>query len=195
MELPIYLAMVFTISLSGVLSPGPLFAATLSEGLKNPLSGFKISAGHAAVEVPLILTLYFAGFYLTEDLKAVIALTGGVFLLYLAYEELKEKEEKRISGTLTGVFLTILNPYFIMWWLTIGFSLVTLSYTFGIAGLILFIIVHELTDFGWLGFVSYFSHKLSRKVNFAKKLKAISAAIFVIFGVYFVTNSVLYFFA
>ncbi|ADC64800.1 Lysine exporter protein (LYSE/YGGA) [Ferroglobus placidus DSM 10642] len=195
MDFPLYLAMVFTISLSGVLSPGPLFAATLSEGLKNPFSGFKISAGHAIVEIPLIISLYFAGFHVTENLKAVIALVGGLFLLYLSYEEFKSKtdSERKVRGTMTGIILTALNPYFIMWWLTVGFSLISLSYEFGSIGLVLFVLVHESADFGWLGFVSFASHRLSKYAGLKRKLEIFSASIFAIFGVYFVTNSVLYF--
>ncbi len=195
MDLPLYLAMVFTISLSGVLSPGPLFAATLSEGLKNPFSGFRISAGHAVVEVPLIISLYFAGFFVTEDAKSAIALIGGIFLLYLAYEEIRGKSdgERKIRGTMTGIILTILNPYFLMWWLTVGFSLLSLSYEFGLIGLLLFILVHESADFGWLGFVSFTSHRLSKYAGLKRKLEIFSAPIFAIFGVYFITNSVLYF--
>ncbi len=194
MDLLTFAAIVFAISLSGVLSPGPLFAATLSEGTKNPFSGFRISVGHAVVEIPLIILLYFSGFYLTELAKATISAVGGLFLLYLAYEELKsEVGERKISGTLAGVVLTALNPYFIMWWLTVGFSLITRSYEFGLTGIFTFILVHEFADFGWLGFVSMTSNRLTRIANLNKYLKIFSATVFAIFGVYFLTNSLLYF--
>jgi len=57
----VFLGTVMLISLSGVMAPGPLFAAAVSEGRKNMFSGFVISAGHAAVEIPLIIALFLFG--------------------------------------------------------------------------------------------------------------------------------------
>ena len=50
--------MVIAISASGVMSPGPLFAANVVYGLKEgKIAGLKIAAGHTVVEFPLIVFL------------------------------------------------------------------------------------------------------------------------------------------
>ncbi len=191
MDFIYFASMVIFLSLSGVLAPGPLFAVTLSEGKKNKFAGIKISVGHATVELPIIISLAFLG--MSFDLgigKDMIALIGGILLLYLAYSEIKsDKSEIKIKGVISGILMSALNPYFIIWWLTVGFSLVLKSIEFGLIGLISLIILHESCDFGWLGFVSAFSNRLSGYKNFSKALSYVSAIILAFFGIYFIYTS------
>ena len=56
--LPILLS-VIVISFSGVMMPGPVFAVTLTKSYKSPWAGTQIALGHAVIEVPLILLIYF----------------------------------------------------------------------------------------------------------------------------------------
>ncbi len=189
MELLAFLVTVVLVSLSGVMAPGPLFAATLAEGRKNPLSGFVVSTGHAVVEIPLILALYTFGLTLSVAERRILAIAGGVVMLYLAYLELKggEKEEFKGGSLFAGAAMTALNPYFIMWWLTVGLTLITKSIEFGIAGLILFIIAHEMCDYVWLGFVSAFSGKIAEMgEKLTKAMTAVSVTLLLVFGVAFI---------
>jgi len=55
----IFLGWVALISASGVIAPGPVFATALARGLDDAKAGLKISAGHALVEIPLILAIFF----------------------------------------------------------------------------------------------------------------------------------------
>ena len=189
MDLLAFLATVVFISLSGVVAPGPLFAAALTEGRKNPLSGFIVSTGHAVVEIPLILALYAFGLTLTQEEQRILAVAGGVVMLYLAYLELKggEKEEFRGGSLFAGAAMTAFNPYFIMWWLTVGLTLITKSVEFGLLGLILFILAHEMCDYVWLGFVSAFSGKITAMGDkLTKILTAVSVSLLLVFGVGFI---------
>ena len=53
-----FLGLVVVISASGVMSPGPLFAANVMYGLREgKISGIKMAIGHTIVEFPLILLL------------------------------------------------------------------------------------------------------------------------------------------
>ncbi len=188
LDLLTFLVTVVLVSLSGVMAPGPLFAATLAEGRKNPLSGFIVSTGHAVVEIPLILILYSFGLSLNYIERRFLAVVGGMVMLYLAYLELKSEESQYKGGSLfAGAVMTALNPYFIMWWLTVGLTLITKSIEFGILGLVLFIIVHEMCDYVWLGSVSIFSGKIA---EYGKKLtnvlKAISFSMLLFFGIVFI---------
>ena len=189
MDLLAFLATVVFISLSGVMAPGPLFAAALTEGRKNPLSGFIVSTGHAVVEIPLILALYAFGLTLTQEEQRILAVAGGVVMLYLAYLELKggEREEFRGGSLFAGAAMTAFNPYFIMWWLTVGLTLITKSVEFGLLGLILFILAHEMCDYVWLGFVSAFSGKIAAMGDkLTKILTAVSVSLLFVFGVGFI---------
>lgn len=197
MELYAFLLTVVLVSLSGVMAPGPLFAAAIAEGRKNVFSGFIISAGHAAVEVPLILALFLFGMSIaTESIKVMAGILGGIVLLYLAFIEYKNfgKEIKAKKGRsfFTGVVMSSFNPYFLMWWFVVGFYLISQSIVFGIYGLLLFIVVHELCDFLWLGFVSATSNRTAylwgKKAY--KTLSIISISIFVTFGAYFFITGV-----
>ncbi len=189
MDLLAFLATVVFISLSGVMAPGPLFAAALTEGRKNPLSGFIVSTGHAVVEIPLILALYAFGLTLTQEEQRILAVAGGVVMLYLAYLELKggEREEFKGGSLFAGAAMTALNPYFVMWWLTVGLTLITKSVEFGLLGLVLFILAHEMCDYVWLGFVSAFSGKIAAMGDkLTKILTAVSVSLLLVFGVGFI---------
>jgi len=63
------------------------------------------------------------------------------------------------NSIFAGVTTTALNPYFILWWATVGSMLIMKSLSFGLTGLILFAVVHLLCDFGWLAFVSVLVHR------------------------------------
>ncbi len=189
MELLAFIVTVIIVSLSGVMAPGPLFAATIAEGRKNPFSGIIVSTGHAAIEIPLILSLYLFGLTLTPEVRRILAFAGGVVMLYLAYLELKGGERKEFKGgsLFAGAAMTALNPYFIMWWLTVGLTLITKSIEFGLAGLLLFILAHEMCDYVWLGFVSAFSGKIaSMGEKLTKLLTAVSVSLLLIFGIAFI---------
>jgi len=197
MEFLPFIASVVLISLSGVLAPGPLLAVTMSEGRTNRFAGFIISMGHASVEIPIIIGLFlFGSLAITDDIKAGIGLIGGLVLLYLAYSEYSsEGEVKTARGFLSGILMSSLNPYFIMWWLTIGFHLILQSITFGLLGLAAFIVAHEMCDFLWLGFVSMAAHKSSKTLGkkAERTLTLISVTILIVFGIYFAYNGLAYF--
>ncbi len=76
------------ISLSGVMAPGPITAATLAAGERNRHAGAWICGGHIAVELPLILLLA-AGlgtFLESKRICAGIGLVGGLMLLLMGLQ-------------------------------------------------------------------------------------------------------------
>jgi threonine/homoserine/homoserine lactone efflux protein len=192
MELAAFLASVVLISLSGVLAPGPLLAATIAEGRTNRFAGFFITLGHALFEIPIILGLFvFGTVAASQSLQSAIGLIGGIVLLFFAYRELHSTAEVRPArGVVTGIAMSSLNPYFIVWWLTVGFHLVLQSTAFGLLGIGLFILAHEACDGAWLGFVAFMSHKSSQmfgpKAEYT--LSLVSVSILVVFGGYFIVS-------
>ena len=191
MDFTAFVATIILVSLSGVMMPGPVFATAMAEGRKNKHAGFLIATGHAIVEVPIIFTLFFIGeIEMNATIKSAIGLAGGIFLLYFAFSLIKEKEEKPLRGIFAGIILSSLNPYFIMWWMTVGFTLAIKATLFDIFGLLALIIFHELCDFVWYEFVSFSSNKGVKFKKVEKILLAISFSLMIFFGFYFIYDSI-----
>ena len=80
--MPSFLLSVVVISLSGVMMPGPLFAVTVAKSYKSQFAGVQIAAGHALVEIPLMLLIYFGlgRFFQYELVQLTLSLLGGLVL-------------------------------------------------------------------------------------------------------------------
>jgi len=158
-----FLLSVVVISLSGVMMPGPLFAVTVAKSYKSQFAGAQIAAGHALVEIPLMLLIYFGfgRFFQHELVQLTLSLFGGVVLLWLGVGMFRVRarvvemgKDLSYNSVVAGVVTSALNPFFILWWVTIGSMLIMKSLNFGITGFALFIPTHWLCDLVWLSFVS-----------------------------------------
>ena len=162
---------VVIISVSGVMSPGPLFTANIMYGLKEGTqSGLKIAAGHTVIELPLIILLAVGVISLETipEFKTAIVLLGAIGLFGFAGLQIKNALTKKIQtgiqvkhgAFLTGVLFSALNPFFIIWWLTIGFKLISDSIEiWSYWGIGILFGVHIWMDFVWLGFVAFSASK------------------------------------
>src|SRR3989338_11086916 len=78
---------VIVISISGVMSPGPLFAANLAYGLKGGTkAGLKMAYGHTVVELPLVILLGIGALSLetVPQFRETVALFGAISLFAFA---------------------------------------------------------------------------------------------------------------
>ncbi len=196
-ELLGFLLTVGIISLTGVLMPGPVFAAAIAKGAEHRHAGAWIALGHLIVEVPLILALA-AGFSFVFDniwVRLVIGLAGGGLLLFMGVRMVLIRSDTEVikrafpmHPMIAGILTTISNPYFILWWATVGVLLIITALTFGWFGILIFIIVHESCDLAWDWLVSYSVNK-SKKI-WTKQVHAIvfgiCGLILVFFGIYFI---------
>ena len=176
------------ISLSGIMAPGPITAVTLGKGNNSPHAGAFVAIGHGVIEFPLMISIFYGLGYLLQlsYVKASIAFVGGLFLLFMAIGMLRSITQFEISSRrypyspiIAGVLLSIGNPYFLVWWATIGATLILHSFQFGVLGFIIFMVVHWLCDFVWFYFLSALSFKGGQ--FFGKGFQKIS---FVICGVF-----------
>jgi len=144
--------------------PGPTFAVTVAKSYRSQFAGALVALGHALVEVPLILLIYFglAPFFQHDLVRLVLSLLGGGMLVWLGIgmfrtraEVIEKGRDLPYNSVIAGVVTSALNPYFLIWWATIGSMLIMSSFTFGITGLVLFMLVHLLCDLLWLSFVSF----------------------------------------
>ncbi|UCH51170.1 MAG: LysE family transporter [Chloroflexota bacterium] len=146
------------ISLTGVMMPGPLTAATITKGYREQNAGIFIALGHAVIEIPLIALIYFgfAQFFASPEVKMVVGVAGGLMLIFMGFmllrsfrKDLTEAADLPSNSLVTGIVLTGANPYFFLWWATIGIALIVAAAQFGIWGLIIFAVVHWSCDLVW----------------------------------------------
>ena len=205
-SLGLFLLSAAGISLTGVMLPGPMTAATIAKGYSDKHAGAWIAAGHAVIEVPIIAVIYaviYFGFEHSIDspqVKMGIYLAGGLMLLYLGFRMFRATGEATgavgglpTSSLLTGIVITGTNPAFYMWWATVGTALVIGAAKFGLAGVILFTIVHLPCDFAWSEFLSVSTYESRRwwtqKVR--KIVFSVCALILAGFGVWFCLSAFL----
>jgi len=151
-------------SLSGVMMPGPMFTVTLAKSLKSPWAGVMVSLGHAVVEVPLIMLVYFGlvDFFQNDIVKLVLSVLGGGMIIWMGIDLFRARKKIAREGRDTsynafvaGILMSALNPFFLVWWVTVGsLLLVTFVDAVGTWGLPFFIIVHWFCDLVWLSIVS-----------------------------------------
>lgn len=161
-----FLVSVVLLSLSGVLMPGPVTAVTVARGAETPHAGAWVAVGHAVIELPLMALIYFGAGMLFQlaPVKTGIGLVGGVLLLWMGAGMLRDFDRASVeevggggasrSPFFAGIFLSAGNPYFLVWWATVGAALVGQSLTFGALGFGLLVACHWLCDFIWLYFLS-----------------------------------------
>lgn len=195
-NLGLFLVSVVGISLSGVMMPGPLTAATITKGYRDKNAGALIAVGHAVIELPLIALIYsgFAYFFVSPEVKRIIGLVGGLMLIFMGVQLFRTMRRASTkvadlpySSLPTGIIMTWANPYFFLWWATIGVALVANATNFGILGLVLFGLVHWSCDLGWLEFISasVFKSRHLWTVKVQRIVFGICALVLIGFGVWF----------
>ena len=196
--------LVIIISASGVMSPGPLFAANITYGLREGVkSGIKIAIGHSIVELPLVILLGIGVFSLEifPEFRTIISIFGAITLFVFAGIQIKTilKKNKNISikpkqgPIVTGILLSALNPFFIVWWLTIGFKLISdAMLIWAFAGILIVFVFHIWMDFAWLGITAFLASK-SRKIisnrNYKIMILVLSGTL-IYFGIRFLIDAV-----
>ena len=198
--LPILLSVV-VISLSGVMMPGLMFGVTLVKSLKSPWAGAEIALGHAVIEVPIILLIYFgfARFFENIVVQLVLSILGGGMIIWLGIgmfrartEMVRGEKDLPYNAFIAGILTTALNPFFWLWWVTIGVMLEMKFLDFGVMGLAAFIVVHWLCDLVWLSFVSnlvYRTHSLWGR-KFQEGLFITGSLLLVGFGIWYTISGI-----
>jgi len=195
---------VIIISASGVMSPGPLFAANITYGLKQGTkAGIKIAIGHSLVELPLVILLGIGilSLEIFPEFKTIISILGAITLFVFAFIQIKstlkknEKSETKLKQgpIITGVLLSALNPFFIIWWLTIGLKLISDAMAiWAFVGILIVFVLHVWMDFVWLGSTAFLiskSKKIISNTNYKIIMLALSA-ILIYFGITFLTDAI-----
>ena len=192
---------VIVISLSGVMMPGPMFAVTVAKSYRSPWAGTKISIGHAIVEVPIILLIYFgfAQFFQHNTVQIALSLLGGAVIIWLGINMFRARKEVVAGGKdlkygaiTAGIVMSAINPLFLLWWATVGSMLVMKFTAISTIGLPVLVVTHWTCDLVWLTFVSFLIYRT--KALWGMRLQewifAICSLLLVGFGVWYLVSGI-----
>lgn len=195
----------FIVGLSGALMPGPLLAVTIKE---TPVRGFwagpLIVTGHGILELLLIVLLLFGlGTYLKKEIVfGLIGMAGALVMVWMAigmYRSLPTlqlvTDTAEVSGmnpVWSGIIMSLANPYWIVWWATIGLGYITYSMKYSAAGIAAFFSGHIMADLIWYSFVSFGISRGRRFISdrVYRGIIAACASVLVVFSIWFGTIGV-----
>ncbi|MBI5118948.1 LysE family transporter [Candidatus Poribacteria bacterium] len=158
------------IGFSGAVMPGPLSTLTLKESLgRGRWAALRLSSGHSFCELLMVcaLALGLSRFLEGDPVVGAVGLIGGAILIWMGAGALRQKrpESNAADGSgpigrennllLGGAAVTVANPYWFVWWLTVGLKLTLDAARVGVAGVVAFYFGHILADFLWLGSVGF----------------------------------------
>jgi len=193
------LAMAFAIGLTGALAPGPTLVATVNSSLKEGwTAGPKVAAGHALVETLIFLLIVGGLAAAMQQYSQTIALAGGLALIIFGFMTVLGSRKATLAAPqgqvignayLAGIITSAANPYFWIWWLSVGSALVLSGLHSGLLMAALFMIGHWGADFGWYTLVSSSLDRgrsiLSEKSY--RRILGICGGFLVCFGAYFLS--------
>ena len=202
---------IILVSVSGVFSPGPLLFANLALSKYGGFwSGIKIAVGHTIIELPLIilLSLPFVVLFpinLTFSTTKIITFIAGAFLiifgiLYVVRTILTTGSPNSAINTsrienpyLAGIMFTSLNPFFIVWWTTVGVKLISdsISLLGHPAGIAFLFFAHIWMDYAWLGLSSYLASRGYNIIRseYHKYITILLTVPLFYYGIYFILGS------
>ena len=165
------------VGFSGALVPGPMLTLVISSvARKGFWTSFFIVVGHSLLELVVVIG-FFLGIlkYLDNPIiTKTIGLLGGIFLLYIGVDIVvsifKKKftidfksvlKQRTITGKSTGtvilkgILISLMNPYWYIWWISIGAAFLIKSVGFNTLGVSSFYVGHISADFIWYLFIGF----------------------------------------
>jgi threonine/homoserine/homoserine lactone efflux protein len=165
------------VAFTGALMPGPMLTLVISSVAQK---GFRtavfIVLGHSLLELLIVASFYLGVLKYLDNALAVkiISVVGGAFLIYMAVSIIVSVVRKKIKldldtknitqnlgvkGTLIitgkGILISLANPYWYVWWMTIGAAFMVKSVQHSFGGVASFYTGHILADFIWYLFVGF----------------------------------------
>jgi threonine/homoserine/homoserine lactone efflux protein len=195
------ITLVIGVSFSGVVAPGPFFAVTLARSYRSPWAGTLMALGHAVIEIPLILLIYFgfSHFFQNRTVQIVLSLAGGAMIVLMGIsmyldrrKVVREGKDLPYPTLVAGILMSAANPFFLLWWATAGSLLVLKFLAFGIGGLFVLIAAHWICDLVWLSFVSVFINRTHHFLDkrFQEWLFIGTSLFLLVFGLRFIITGI-----
>jgi len=160
-------ATALVVGFSGAMMPGQQLAVTIHESTRRgPMAGPLIVLGHAILELVLVIgiVLGLATFLKNDLVIAIISFAGGAVMGWMGQDmirsartlslDVKADDRKAMHPVLAGIVVSLSNPYWTIWWATIGITYVIIGLEFGLLGIVVFFVGHILSDLVWYTLVS-----------------------------------------
>jgi threonine/homoserine/homoserine lactone efflux protein len=208
----------FLVALTGAMAPGPLLTYTIIKSVTAPkrgyLMGLWVILGHAAIEMVIIIFLLMGFSFVLKNTMIVrtIGMMGGIILIYFGGTIIRDAYLKKIptdflkseektnapaikiknrgleNPMIGGILISLANPYWWVWWATIGFAFM-LQFEISFAEwpkLLAFFLGHEAGDLAWYLLVSILSYfglrRLNEKAYYG--FLVICSVFMIVFGIY-----------
>ncbi|MCD6507547.1 LysE family transporter [Candidatus Poribacteria bacterium] len=168
----------FIVGFSGAITPGPLLLVTISQTLRLGLiAAIMIVAGHSLLELFTVVGLTFGLKEVMDKpfIFKMIGITGGMVMIWMAVWMIKDafRHTRPSIGSLLekaqpgrgkeggkflkpfglGVIVSLSNPFWTIWWLTVGATFVSKAIKGSFILLPSFYIGHISSDLAWYGAV------------------------------------------
>jgi threonine/homoserine/homoserine lactone efflux protein len=173
MDLGTLFSTAFIVGLSGAMMPGPMLTVTISEVSKQGFwAGPRIVFGHAIIELLLVGSLVMGLSRLIQQpvVTGTIGLLGGIMLAWMGWGICRDAvrfqlqfapdqgaaaTQGKFGPVLAGIVTSVSNPYWSLWWATVGAGYVMIAMVKGAIGLTVFFTGHILSDLAWFSLVSF----------------------------------------
>jgi threonine/homoserine/homoserine lactone efflux protein len=168
--------------------------------MRGALVGPLIVLGHGILEVCLVVAvvLGLGKLLVLNSVVGWIGILGGAALVWMAWGMFRsvgglslstaaDRGERRRHPVLAGILTSLSNPYWAVWWATIGLGYIALSLKLGMVGLVAFYCGHILSDLAWYGAISFslvLGHRLLTDRAY-RGLVGACATFLLCFGLYF----------
>ncbi len=178
MSIGLLFATSLAVGFSGAITPGTLFVACVTRSARDGFwGGLSTTVGHAILELVTVvgLGLGLGAVLGRPGVAPAISLVGGIVLIWMGYGTARlglsgdmalpdtehtgpgdgARHRAGLGGaTFTGMAATVTNPYWVVWWATVGLSYLTLAAPLGSLGVGAFYVGHILSDFIWYAAVA-----------------------------------------
>ncbi len=196
------LTLAFALGLTGALAPGPTLFATVNASITGGwTTGPKVILGHMVVESVLFFLIVFGLAAVALPYTPVITVIGGIALVVFGVLTISGSRVASLQTTptglvtnpyLAGLVTSISNPYFWLWWLSIGSAMVIAGLAGGLFLAALFMAGHWCADLAWYTLVSF---GVSRGTVFLsdrsyRVIMALCGLFLVIFGAYYLSTAI-----
>jgi threonine/homoserine/homoserine lactone efflux protein len=166
LELVGILGSAFLVGLTGAVAPGPLLALDIRESVRLGVrAGVLVSTGHAVADLAMVMALAvgISRIVDTDLALAIIGPVGGGFLLWMGWTMARNAPvispwseghvpppaRSTAYPLLGGALVSVANPFWWLWWLTVGSAFLVSANPQGQAGTYTFYVGHILADYVW----------------------------------------------
>ena len=122
---------------AGLARPGPLLALVVTQTLKHSVrEGMQVASAPLITDAPIIIlsVLLLSKFNKSSYVLGSISLIGGLYVLYLSYENIRTKALKletaraQPQSLKKGALVNALNPHPYLFWMTVGAPVIFKTY-------------------------------------------------------------------